>query len=145
VKKYLLPRFLEKHCSEEKYKKWLDRKARAIKKRDEKRYNKKISLSFYKEKIHEAIEQSNGKDFYTKEDLDWSLIQKWDNQKAKDGKHNYKKKFYYLPTVDHFDPKKFSYKNPDFKICSWIVNDVKNDLSYDELIQICKKIIDEKI
>lgn len=144
MKKYLLPLFLKKHSSEKIYKKWLYGKAKSLKKRDEKRYKKKkISLSFYKEKIHEAVIQSEGKDFYTNKKLDWELIGKWNNEKARNGGHEYRKKFYNLPTVDHFDPnpKKFDTQNPGFKICSLIVNDVKNDLSHKKLIRLCKILI----
>ena len=135
---YSPPSFLDGICSKENYKKWLDRKVN-ISQKDRERYEKP-ALN-YKARIHKAVEESKGKDFYTNKKLDWKLIGKWNNEKAKNGGFEYRKKFRNLPTVDHFNPEKFDPKNPDFRICSWIVNDVKNDLSHSELIQLCKILI----
>jgi len=43
-----------------------------------------------------------------------------------------------LPSVDHIGDG----KGPaDFKICAWRTNDAKNDLSYDEFLELCRKVI----
>ena len=68
--KYPLPEFLEKRCELEAYHKWLHRRAQSLVKRDRKRWGKKLNLSAYKEKIHEAVIQSKGIDFYSGKELD---------------------------------------------------------------------------
>ena len=138
MEKYSLPPFLAKKITKEVYKKWLQRKAAAHFRKDTRRGFKNISVTKYKELIHQAILESKGKDAYTGEDLNWKLISKYDNKKAKNLGGKYKKKFYYLPTVDHETPNK---KNPSFKICSWKINDIKNDLTLEELLIECKKLI----
>ena len=98
--------------------------------------NKNSSCKIYKEAFHKTVIDSKGKDFYTKEELDWSLISTYNNKQSKEGGRNYKKKFALLPTIDHYDDK---YEN--FVICSWRINDAKNDLSHHEFIELCKKVI----
>lgn len=138
MEKYSLPQFLAKKIKKEVYKKWLQRKATAHFRRDKKKRARNISVSKYKELIHQAVLASKGKDAYTGEDLDWKLISKYNNKQAKKFGDEYKKKFYYLPTIDHEIP---NIKNPSFKICSWKINDVKNDLTLKELLIECKKLI----
>jgi len=41
--------------------------------------------------IHAAVVRSNGKDAYTGEELDWSLLSSWNNDKAKAQGSDYKK------------------------------------------------------
>ncbi len=137
MKKYDLPKFLNGIVSELNYKKWLQRKATSHRKRDNKRWGSKYTVAEYKKAIHNAAIKSNGFDDYTGETLAWKLINKFDNKQAAKGKAKYKKKFHLLPTVDHDNPWS---KKVEFKICSWILNDVKHDLSIKELKKLVGKI-----
>ncbi len=78
--KYQLPNFLNNKCDPETFEKWLERKARTHAKRDKKRGYENATRSNYKEKIYDAVEKSEGKDFYTGEELNWELIGKYDNE-----------------------------------------------------------------
>lgn len=127
MKLYTLPSFLEGVVSEDTYLRWLQRKAFTHAKRDRLRGYKNISVALYKKQIHDAILKSEGKDAYTGEKLDWHLLSKFRGKK---------KGFGMLPTVDHVHKK----DGKGFKICSWIVNDLKNDLSEKELHEVIKKI-----
>jgi hypothetical protein len=44
----------------------------------------------------------------------------------------------HLPTVDHEDD---GLGEPQFRICGWAVNDAKNDLSLEDFVQLCKKVL----
>ena len=82
---------------------------------------------------------SDGKDAYTGELLDWMLISTYDNDESKIGRHTYKAKFASLPTVDHVDA---SATEASFKICAWRTNDAKNDLSFDDFLELCRKVLE---
>ena len=138
TRKYPLPSFLIGSCSQEEYSRWLHRKAIAHIRRDRKRGNTKATIEGYKIAIHGAVEKSVGNDSYTGNPLRWDLISKYDNDDSKDGGRVYKKDFGDLPTVDHVDD---GMGSPDFKICSWRINDAKNDLSYDEFIDVCRQVL----
>ncbi len=43
-----------------------------------------------------------------------------------------------LPSVDHVDD---GMGEPNFKICAWQTNDAKNDLSYLEFLELCRKVV----
>ena len=43
-----------------------------------------------------------------------------------------------LPSVDHVGDGKGA---ANFKICAWRTNDAKNDLSYEEFLELCRKVI----
>lgn len=138
MKNYIqLPDFLKGKISLEKYQKWLKRKARAHFRRDKIRKYSGISVSKYQTSMHKAVIQSGGYDEYTGERLAWKKISKWNNEDAGESGKKYKKKYYDLPTIDH----EFIRGKLVFKICSWQTNDCKNDLSLNELIKFCKKII----
>lgn len=122
---------------QEVYERWLDRKAKSIKRRNKEKDGKDYGLGLYKEAIHKAVCDSEGKDFYTGENLDWSLLSKFDNTEAKKGGVAYFKKFSLLPTVDHYDGR----HKIDYVICSWKVNDAKNHMSYYEFVELCRKVI----
>jgi hypothetical protein len=139
ARKYTLPKFLDGTVSIEVYDKWLSRKAKAHFDRDRKRGYVDISAALYKEKIHDAVLRSYGKDKYTGEMLNWSLISTYDNEKSKEGKHSYKASFAYLPTVDHVET---LYHGSGFCICGWRTNDMKHDLSHGDLIDLCLKIVE---
>jgi hypothetical protein len=138
MRKYQLPEFLVHLVDQKVYKRWLHRKALAHIRRDRNRGNKRATNEEYKIDIHKAVCDSGGKDAYTNEKLDWSLISKYDNKQAKAHKKIYKKRFAMLPSVDHVGDG----RGPaDFKICAWRINDAKSDLSYEEFLDLCRKVI----
>ncbi len=108
------------------YKKWLSRKATAHYKRDKARGFKNISGALYKEQIHQAVQASRGRDAYTGELLSWKLISQYRNRK-----------FNSLPTADHCH----ECDGGGFKICSWLVNDMKKDMTEKEFFVMCKKVL----
>jgi hypothetical protein len=137
-RKYQAPAFLNGLHDQAAYERWLHRKAMAHVKRDRKRGNASATISAYKQAIHAAVIESDGRDYYTGEELDWGLISTYNNDESKERRRAYKKKFELLPSVDHVGD---GMGSADFKICSWRTNDCKNDLSYEELIAFCKRII----
>jgi hypothetical protein len=88
--------------------------------------------------IHRAVLESKGKDAYTGKKLNWKLISQYDNVKSKKLGYRFKKRFSNLPTIDHETQNK---KSPSFKICSWRINDLKNDLNLEELLEECQNLI----
>ena len=58
------------------YERWLQRKAVAHVRRDRARDNTTATVKEYKEVIHKAVCECGGKDAYTNEELDWSLLSK---------------------------------------------------------------------
>ncbi len=80
-----------------------------------------------------------GIDAYTGKKLRWDLISKYDNDQSKAKGREYKKEFGDLPTVDHVDDGSGS---PQFNICSWRVNDAKNDLTLDEFLVLCREVLE---
>jgi hypothetical protein len=134
---YPLPGFLEGRLSHSVYVKWLNNKADTLIKRDKKRgkpYAAVVTASVYKNKIHEAVMNGGEYDPYTGEALAWELISTWDTKKQQpDG---YKRKFSLMPTVDHVTEDSLQ-----FEICSWRTNDSKSDLSPEEFVEFCGKVI----
>ncbi len=117
---------------------WLQRKAMAHVKRDRKRGNRAASVAEYKRAIHDAVCASEGKDAYTNERLKFALISTWDNVKSKAGRRRYKAKFALMPTVDHVGDG----RGPaDFKICAWRTNDAKGDLTLEEFVALCARVL----
>lgn len=106
--------------------------------RDRKRGNKSATNEKYKIAIHTAVEKSEGRDFYTGEELDWALISTYDNAKSKSGGRKYKAKFALLPSVDHVDD---GLGDANFRICAWRTNEAKNDMSLEEFVALCEKVI----
>jgi hypothetical protein len=137
-RKRLLPQFLEGLLDPQAYERWLKRKANSHFKRDRKRNYHDITAAAYRDAIHEAVLQCEGRDFYTGEELDWSLVSQYDNHESESGRHAYKAAFALLPTVDHFDS---SLPNSGFRICAWRTNDSKHDLSYQGYIDLCIKVL----
>ena len=138
MRKYQLPEFLAQTVNQKTYEHWLHRKAVAHVRRDRSRGNKTATNEEYKIAIHSAVCKSDGKDAYTKEKLDWILLSKYDNEQSKKQGRQYKKQFALLPSVDHVGDG----KGPaDFKICAWRTNDAKSDLSYEDLLDFCCKVI----
>jgi hypothetical protein len=138
--KYSLPNFLIGILPQERYTKWLDAKAKAHVKRDLK-LRPDITKIEYKKKIHEAVIRSEGKDAYTGEALDWSLISTWNNKEAKAHGSRSTSKFALLPSVDHVSERR---DQTDFTICAWRTNAAKNDLSIEDFVQLCEKVLKHK-
>ncbi len=132
------PPFLS-HIDKAVYLRWLNRKAIAHVIRDKKRGNENASRAEYKAAIHAAVVNSGGVDAYTGQPLDWTLLSKYNNEESESGRRTYKKQFANLPTVDHVDD---GLGAPDFRICSWRINDSKHDLTLDEFIEVCKAVLD---
>ena len=88
--------------------------------------------------IHEAVLASDGVDAYTGLPLDWHLISTYDNEKSREQRRTYKKGLGNLPTIDHVDD---GLGAPDFKICSWRVNDAKHDLTMSEFVELCQQVL----
>jgi hypothetical protein len=137
---YLLPPFLKGICTEDVYRKWLDKRAEQlyVRDRDERRpYALKGSKSLYKKAIHAAVYASGLPDPYTGERMKWELIGTWDwTKKVTD---EIKAKYRLLPTVDHVDP----YGNVlKFEICSWRINNCKVGLTPEEFVEVCRKVVE---
>ena len=120
------------------YERWLHRKAMAHVRRDRGRGNTTATNENYKMAIHKAVCDSGGKDAYTDENLDWSLLSKYDNEQSKKYGRYYKKKFALLPSVDHVGD---GTGEANFKICAWRTNDAKNDLSLSEFVELCSRVV----
>lgn len=137
-RKHTMPAFLEGVVTAEKYESWLARKAAAHVKRDRKR-QRTVSVSLYKEAIHAAVVLSNGRDAYTGEFLDWARIGTYDNDESKAGRHGYKAQHALLPTVDHFVA---GATEASFKVCAWRTNDAKNDLTVASFLDLCQRALE---
>ncbi len=120
------------------YEKWLHGRAVAHVKRDKKRGNTTASNEAYKIAIHRAVVESDGRDHYTGEPLNWSLLCKYSNLESEDQGRYYKAKFALLPSVDHVGD---GLGEADFKICGWRTNDAKNDLTHDEFVALCRSVV----
>lgn len=137
-RKWKLPKCLGAFAlDEDAFRKWLDRKAKAHVRRDKQRGFNLATAPVYKQAILDAIERSQGRDCYTGEKLDWSRIGLWRNAEAAERRGDYRREFWMLPSVDHdfTDP-----QNPIFHICSWRMNDSKNDQSIVEFLQLAAKV-----
>jgi hypothetical protein len=136
-RKYAMPAFLEGTVSPETYERWLQRRAAAHVRRDQKRGFTCTSAA-YREGI-QAVVSSEGRDAYTGEMLDWRLISTYNNEDSASGRHAYKAGFALLPSVDHTQADATAVS---FKICAWRTNDAKNDMSLDVFIELCKKVLE---
>jgi hypothetical protein len=132
------PPFLPTNVTPERFRRWLDRKAAALVRRDKKRDNTTATLKEYKQAIHEAVVRSGGLDAYTGEPLDWSLIGTYDNTQSKALRRAYKATLALLPTVDHVGD---GLGPADFEICGWCTNDAKNDLTRIDFVALCRKVV----
>ena len=137
-RKYAIPAFLAAIVTQAIYLRWLHRKAIAHIRRDRKRGNERETNETYKIAIHRAVCASGGRDAYTGEALDWHLISKYDNDASKKDGRKYKALFGLLPTVDHVGDGTGS---ADFEICAWRTNDAKNDLTRQEFVALCRKVV----
>jgi hypothetical protein len=138
AEQYPLPTFLSSRCTPRQYRDWLIAKASAHYTRDVARGNSGITRRAYREAIHGAVIASAGVDAYTGLPLDWHLISTYDNEKSREQRRAYKKGLGDLPTVDHVGD---GLGPPDFRICSWRVNDAKHDLDMSEFIELCEQVL----
>lgn len=140
--KYPLPACLVGRCDEKRFTKWLNGRTQAHVRRDNKRARKSdATAAKYKQEIYDAVCSGGLRDPYTGEELDWSLVGKYNNSEAKAGGQQYKRKFGLLPTVDHtFD----ELREQKLVICSWKVNDAKSDLTLDEFHNLCEMVLDHR-
>lgn len=136
--RYSCPDFLLGEIDQEKYEKWLRRKALAQLNRDRKRGNSTSQGVDYRDALHSAVIESRGLDYFTGERLDWTLISKYDNEESRSRRREYKKAFAMLPTVDHENDGTGS---PRFRICGWRTNDAKSDMTHSELVEFCRKVL----
>jgi len=139
-KRHALPQFLVGRVDPPVYERWLTRKAASHLKRDRKRGYEGVSGSLCRDEIHKAVVHSEGRDYYTGEELDWTLLSKYNNEESVAGKHTYKAGFALLPTIDHIESARM---NSGFRICGWRTNDAKHDLTHQEFIQLCKLVLQE--
>lgn len=139
-RKYPMPDFLVGRTTEDAYESWLNRKALSHSRRDRKRGHEPAlaSRELYKAAIHQAVLAGQGRDAYTGEELEWSHIGRYDNEESKKGRHAYKRGFALLPTVDH---EVASATQATFRICAWRTNDAKHDLTPDEFVELCRRVV----
>lgn len=134
-----MPTFLKHLIDQTVYERWLRRKAQAHVKRDRRRGNKTAVGEAYRGAIHAAVELSGGRDSYTGEQLNWSLISKYDNDESKLKGRAYKKMLAHLPTIDHVGD---GTGIADFRICGWRTNDAKHDLDFGEFLEVCRTVLE---
>jgi hypothetical protein len=137
-RKYQCPDFLPSTVTQEGYEKWLCGRAVAHFKRDRARGNTTATNEAYKIAIHRAVLQCGGRDHYTGEDLDWSLVGRYSNAESKANGRRYKATLALLPSVDHVGD---GLGEADFKVCAWRTNDAKNDLTHDEFVALCRRVV----
>ena len=113
---YALPTFLAGKVEPAAYRRWLARKAAAHRRRDRLRGNLTATIEEYKLAIHAAVATSEGRNRFTGEELDWTLISTYDNAKSKELRRGYKATFALLPTVDHIGD---GTGPASFQICGW--------------------------
>lgn len=138
-KKYALPAFLVGTVDQAAYQRWLEHKAQAHVRRDRKRGNASAIGEAYRVAIHAAVAAGGGRDAYTGEALDWSLLSRYDNVESAEGGRTYKHGFARLPTVDHVGD---GLGPADFKICGWRVNDAKHDLDIPAFLGVCRAVLE---
>jgi hypothetical protein len=138
-RKYQIPDFVASMgVTQVAYQKWLHGRAVAHVKRDKKRGNRTATTEMYKIAIHRAVQICEGSDHYTGETLDWSLLSKYSNEESKAQGRHYKATLALLPSVDHVGD---GLGEADFKICGWRTSDAKNDLSHDDFVALCRRVV----
>lgn len=138
-KKYALPPFLAGTVDQAAYQRWLEHKAQAHVRRDRKRGNTTAIGEGYRVAIHAAVLASGWRDAYTGEELDWSLLSRYDNIESAEGGRTYKHGFALLPTVDHVGD---GLGAADFKICGWRVIAAKHDLDIPAFLGVCRTVLE---
>lgn len=136
--KYQIPTFLGALITQERYERWLRGRTAAHIRRDRKRGNKAASGEVYRVAMHTAVVMSEGVDHYTGELLDWALLGKYSNAESKAQRRKYKATFALLPSIDHVGD---GLGEANFKVCAWRTNDAKNDLSHDDFVALCRRVV----
>jgi hypothetical protein len=101
VRKYQIPEFLLSKLTQAQFERWLRGRAAAHVKRDRRRGNAAATGEDYRVAIHRAVVHSDGRDDYTGEPLDWSLLGRYNNAESKARKRDYKATMALLPSIDH--------------------------------------------
>jgi hypothetical protein len=138
---YFAPSFLDGVITDAQYRTWLTRKAKYIIAEDRERRRpcvKGATARLYKELIHKAVCEAGQFDPFTGAALQWELVCTWDDTTDKNIDEATFRRFALLPTVDHVDP---CSEDIRFEICSWLVNRSKNNLTADEYVALCGKIV----
>ncbi len=120
----------------ETYKRWLNRNANSLMKRDRKRggtYRVKEAM----DAIHEAMHRSDGIDPFDGQTMDSELLGVYDHAQSKERGAAYRREFDRLPTVDHRNAEPVC----DFQIVSWQTNDAKGDLSPEDYVAHCLAVV----
>lgn len=138
TRKYRIPAFLESSVTQPAYESWLRGRAMAHVKRDKKRGNTNATVEAYKSAIHAAVIRSDGRDHYTGEQLDWTLIGRYRNLDSQTHGRRYKAGFALLPSIDHVHD---GLGEADFRICAWRTNDAKNDLTHADFVELCRLVV----
>jgi len=139
MRKYERPSFVPASVTQAGYEKWLKGRAIAHVKRDKKRGNLLATVEAYKAAIHCAASLSEGRDYYTGESLDWALVGSYSNEQSKIHGRRYKAKLALLPSVDHVEDGR---GEANFKICAWRTNDAKHDLTHDDFVALCRRVVE---
>ena len=117
------------------YKRWLNRKANSLMKRDRKRggtYRVKEAM----DAINEEMNRSDGIDPYVGNPMDSELLGAYNNTQSKERGAAYRREFYRLPTVDHRNAEPVC----DFQIVSWQTNNAKG-MSPEEYVAHCLVVV----
>lgn len=138
-RKYQVPSFLSEVLAQKLYERWLHRKATAHIRRDRDRGNSTCKVAAYKKAIHDAVLKSQGRDHYTGEELEWFRVSTYRNVDSQSSRRKYKAEFALLPSVDHVGD---GLGEAAFVICAWRTNDAKNDLSHDEFVSLCRRVVE---
>ena len=122
--------------SDKDYSDLIRKKAEAVTRRDKRRgglYTIKQAI----EAIHQAFHRCSGFDPYDGSKLDPELLGTYSNERSKERGADYKREMAMLPTVDHVTAEPV----PDFEIVSWQTNDAKVDISPEEFIAYCRRVV----
>jgi hypothetical protein len=87
--------------------------------------------------IHRAVVHSGGRDHYTGQQLDWSLVGQYNNAESNARKRDYKAAMALLPSIDHVGD---GLGEADFKLCAWRTN-AKSDLTHDDFVALCRRVV----
>ena len=123
--------------SDKDYSDLIRKKAEAVTRRD-KRRGGKCSIKEAIEAIHQAFHRCNGFDPYDGSKLDPELLGTYSNEQSKERGAAYKREMAMLPTIDHVTAEPV----PDFEIVSWQTNDAKGDMSPEEFIAYCRRVVE---
>ena len=123
--------------SDKDYSDLIRKKAEVVTRRD-KRRGGKYSVKEAIEAIHQAFHRCNGFDPYDGSKLNPKLLGEYKNEDAKAEGAAHKRRFAMLPTVDHVKAE----PEPDFEIVSWQTNDAKGDMSPEEVIAYCRRVVE---